>query len=58
MYRAMAFMFLGIFYYIYISKMIRQRKKGIKTDQMAKGGKKGRLFFTELILKISIVQGN
>lgn len=53
MYRAMAFMFLGIFYYIYISKMIRQRKKGIKTDQMAKGGKKGRLFFTELILKIS-----
>lgn len=52
MYRAMAFMFLGIFYFIYIAKMLSQRIKGIKTDQMAKGGKTGRLFWVELCLKI------
>lgn len=44
---------LLIFYGIYIGKMTAQRKKGIKTDQMAQGKKKGRLFYTELILKIS-----
>lgn len=53
MYRVMALMFIGIFYFIYIFKMLMQKKKGIKTDQMAKGGKKGRLFYVELILKIS-----
>lgn len=52
MYRAMALMFLGIFYFIYISKMIKQKKKGIKTDQMAKGDKKGRLLYVERTLKI------
>jgi len=52
MYRVMALMFLGIFYGIYIIKMIKQKKKGIETDQMAKG-KKGHLFRIELLLKIA-----
>lgn len=52
MYRAMALMFLGIFYGIYIIKMIKQKIKGIETDQMAKG-KEGHLFRVELLLKIA-----
>ena len=52
MYRAMALMFLGIFYGIYIIKMIKQKIRGIETDQMAKG-KEGHLFRVELLLKIA-----
>lgn len=48
-----AVMILLIFYGIYIGKMIAQKKKGIKTDQMAQGKKKGKLFYTELVLKIA-----
>ncbi len=52
MYRVMALMFLAIFYFIYIVKMLKQRKKGIQTDQMAKGDKKGRVLYVERILKV------
>lgn len=44
---------LIVFYGIYLGKMIAQKKKGIRTDQMARGKKKGRLFYTELLLKIA-----
>ena len=44
---------LLIFYSIYFGKMIIQRRKGIQTDQMAKGGKRDKTFFIELILKIA-----
>ena len=44
---------LLIFYSIYFGKMILQRRKGIQTDQMAKGGKRDKTFFIELILKIA-----
>ena len=44
---------LLIFYLVYFGKMILQRRKGIQTDQMAKGGKKDKTFFIELILKIA-----
>lgn len=44
---------LLIFYSVYFGKMILQRRKGIQTDQMAKGGKKDKTFFIELILKIA-----
>lgn len=43
---------LAFFYAVYIGKMLAQHKRGIKTDQMAYK-KKGSLFYTELILKIS-----
>lgn len=44
---------LLIFYSVYFGKMILQRRKGIQTDQMAKGVKKDKTFFIELILKIA-----
>lgn len=44
---------LALFYSIYFGKMLVQRRKGIRTDQMAKGNKRGRLFLTELLLKIA-----
>lgn len=44
---------LILFYGIYLGKMLLQRKKGIQTDQMAKGKKDKQLFFTELFLKLA-----
>lgn len=44
---------LLFFYSIYIGKMLLQKRKGIQTDQMAKGKAKDRLFYIELILKIA-----
>ena len=40
------------FYSIYLGKMLIQKKKGIQTDQMARGKKKDRLYYTELVLKV------
>jgi len=44
---------LGIFYSIYLGKMFLQKKRGIQTDQMAKGAQKDRVYYTEWILKIA-----
>ncbi|MCM1542387.1 MAG: isoprenylcysteine carboxylmethyltransferase family protein [Blautia sp.] len=44
---------LLFFYSVYIGKMLRQKRQGIQTDQMARGKTKNRLFYTELILKIA-----
>ena len=41
-----------LFYFCYFAKMISQRKKGIKTDQLGKG-KEGFARFIEVTLKIS-----
>jgi len=48
-----AFSILLVFYTIYIGKMISQKKKGIQTDQIARGKKKGKLFHVELMMKIA-----
>lgn len=48
-----AFSILLVFYTIYIGKMISQKKKGIQTDQIARGKKKGKLFRVELMMKIA-----
>ena len=48
-----ALLILLSFYAIYLGKMILQRKRGIKTDQMARGKKSKKLFLTELFLKIA-----
>lgn len=53
MYKILSFIILIIFYGVYIAKMLIQRSKGIKTDQMAKGKKEKKLFLTELIMKIA-----
>ncbi len=42
---------LLFFYGIYIGKMLLQKRKGIRTDQIAKGGKRDRVFYVELVLK-------
>lgn len=48
-----AALFVIVFFYsVYLGKMLAQRKKGIRTDQIAVG-KKGALFWTELLMKIA-----
>lgn len=42
---------LFFFYGVYLGKMMIQRKKGIQTDQIAKGRKKGKLFWVEATMK-------
>lgn len=42
---------LAIFYMVYIGKMISQRRKGIQTDQIAKGKKHTSVFLIEVIMK-------
>lgn len=44
---------LLVFYGVYIGKMISQRKRGIRTDQIAKGEKRNKVFYIELIMKIA-----
>lgn len=49
-----AALFVIVFFYsVYLGKMLAQRKKGIRTDQIAVGKKKGSLFWTELLMKIA-----
>lgn len=48
-----AIMILVAFYSIYIGKMLIQRKKGIQTDQIAKGKKKDKTYYTELVMKVA-----
>ena len=44
---------LMAFYGIYIGKLLMQRRKGIQTDQIGKGGKKGTVYYIELIMKLA-----
>ena len=44
---------LVVFYVVYIGKMVLQKKKGIQTDQMAKGSRRDKVFYVELFLKIA-----
>lgn len=52
-YQISALVILALFYIAYFTKMIRQAKKGIKTDQMAKGGKPRELLIVERMLKMA-----
>lgn len=54
----MLYQILGIgillaFYSIYLGKMLLQRQKGIQTDHIAKGTKKGNLMTVEVLMKIA-----
>ena len=42
---------LAVFYTVYIGKMILQKRKGIQTDQIAKGKEKTRIYYIELAMK-------
>lgn len=50
--KIIALSLMAIFYVCYFAKMIRQRKQGIKTDQLGKG-KVGFVKFIEITLKIA-----
>ena len=52
-YQGFAIVILVIFYAIYIGKIIGQRKKGIQTDQIAKGKKDKKLMIVEILMKIA-----
>ena len=51
-FQIIAIVILLVFYACYFGKMISQKKKGIRTDQMGKG-KTGRAKFIEITLKIA-----
>ncbi len=44
---------LAVFYAVYIIKMVLQKRKGIQTDQIAKGKQKTKVFYIELTMKIA-----
>lgn len=51
--RITAILILLVFYAVYIGKMSLQRKKGIRTDQIAKRQRRDKIFYTELVMKIA-----
>lgn len=42
---------LAVFYTVYFCKMILQKRKGIQTDQIARGKQKTKIFYIELVMK-------
>lgn len=48
-----AFIILALFYTAYFTKMILQAKRGVKTDQIAKGSKSRKLLIIERLLKMA-----
>lgn len=44
---------LAAFYAIYFGKMTAQRRRGIRTDQIARGRKSRRVFVTESVMKVA-----
>ncbi len=53
MYRFLAAAILLCFYGTYLRKMLCQRRRGIQTDQMAKGDKPSSVRRTELVMKVA-----
>lgn len=53
-YQIIAFMIMGVFYSIYWIKMLSQKKKGIKADQVAKGKSDRKRFKVELTMKVAV----
>ena len=52
-YRIFALICLAVFYGIYLLKMLRQRRRGIKTDQLGVGDKGSNVMTVELVLKVA-----
>lgn len=48
-----ALVLMALFYLAYFAKMLRQRMKGVQTDQIAKGGKSKAVLRTELLMKLA-----
>ena len=52
-YRSIAFFFIAIFYILYFSKLIVQKRRGIDSYKLAKKEEKTKSSKTEIALKIS-----
>ncbi|WP_197025142.1 ElyC/SanA/YdcF family protein [Butyrivibrio proteoclasticus] len=52
-YKILALLIMAVFYGIYFAKMMIQKKKGIVTDQIAKGKVHDKGFYIEVIMKIA-----
>lgn len=52
-YKVIGLITLFVFYFSYYAKMFKQSKRGIKTDQMARGSKSKKTFLVERILKLT-----
>lgn len=50
-----ALVIMGIFYAIYFGKMLLQKKKGIKTDQIAESQIHNVEFYTEAVMKAATI---
>ena len=50
-FRGLGLLALLLFYGVYFGKMAMQKKQGIQTDHIAKGGKRGRLLRVEMTMK-------
>lgn len=48
-----AFAVLAVFYIAYFTKIILQRKQGVRTDQIGKGNKPKKVLAVEIIMKIA-----
>lgn len=51
--KTIGLLILAVFYAVYIGKMMLQKRKGIQTDQIAKGKQKTKVFYIELAMKIA-----
>lgn len=49
--KGIGLLILIVFYAVYISKAVMQKRKGIQTDQIARGKEKSKVFYTELVMK-------
>ena len=54
-YRLIALFFLAVFYIIYYSKLLIQKKKGIVTNQIAKGRDHDKTYYIERVLGVSTI---
>lgn len=52
-YRLIALFFIAVFYLIYFTKMLIQRRKGIVTDQIAKSKVHDKSYYIELFMKVA-----
>jgi len=52
-FKIVAISLLSIFYIVYIGKMIGQKRRGIQTDQIAKGKKPKKVFMIEILMKFA-----
>lgn len=53
LYKVAALMCMAVFYGFFFMKMLGQKRRGIKTNQMAGGKVKDKYYYTELLLKMS-----